>query len=190
MYAKVGVDVDGVLANYTKGYAKLAWEITKKLAPLAPSHWLDLGDLTEGDDRLVWETINRTFFWQNLESLPFTGSLPSLCVRHRVYFVTTRPENSARQIQEQTAAWLNNHGVLYPSVIIAPSNKKDILNALDLDYYIDDKPENLEGLKPTIRTYLPRRTYNGRGSSEEGVSKPYTYTEVIDFNDFVNVALL
>lgn len=130
-------DVDGVLANFTEGYNRVAAELGRPVLPMGPGrHW---DDYTDAD---VWKAIkSQPFFWQSLPPLVRPNvflDIWRLMVDNDVYFVTNRPGMDPKK---QTIEWLKGHGILEPTVIVS-SRKGDVAEALGVTHAIDDKAGN------------------------------------------------
>jgi len=80
---------------------------------------------------------------------------------HNVYFVTSRPGMTARQ---QTITWLEEHGILMPSVEVVRSaaDKPAKMVELGVEWSIEDSYENAVaiGALPHVTSYLINRPYN------------------------------
>ena len=62
--------------------------------------------------------------------------------RWDVIFFTTRPQTAGATVQSQTQQWLVEHGFARPSVFVIHRSRGKIADALDLDAFVDDRPEN------------------------------------------------
>jgi hypothetical protein len=62
--------------------------------------------------------------------------------RWEVIFFTTRPRTAGATVQQQTQRWLVEHGFPLPSVFVVHRSRGKVAEALDLDAFIDDRPEN------------------------------------------------
>ncbi len=62
--------------------------------------------------------------------------------RWEVIFFTTRPATSGELVQVQSQRWLEAHGFQYPSVYVVQRSRGKIADALGLDTFVDDRPEN------------------------------------------------
>jgi hypothetical protein len=62
--------------------------------------------------------------------------------RWDVIFFTTRPQTAGAMVQSQTQQWLVRHGFPLPSVFVVHRSRGKIADALDLDAFVDDRPEN------------------------------------------------
>lgn len=113
----------------------------------------------------AWEVILKTNqFWLNLYGLAGVSRLSMAALDDATkYFITNRPDTAGDPAEIQTAKWLNLClCVDYPTVIVA-ERKGPIIAALDLDYYIDDKPENCmdaAGYRPQCKTFLQDASHN------------------------------
>ena len=57
-------------------------------------------------------------------------------------FLTTRPSTKGDLVQLQSQQWLEAHGFQYPSVFVVQRSRGKIADALQLDAFVDDRPEN------------------------------------------------
>lgn len=62
--------------------------------------------------------------------------------RWEVIFLTTRPSTAGDLVQLQSQQWLSAHGFQYPSVFVVQRSRGRIADALQLDAFVDDRPEN------------------------------------------------
>lgn len=170
-----GVDIDGILANFTDAYAELLTKASgvkfPKHSPDWPKVWYwerETPGITKAIEQKVWNEIMTSDFWAHLHALP--GALETLNLLDHlafkgddVYFITSRPGKRAKYLTEY---WLRSHGMTTPTVLISPSDaaKGQLANALKLDVFIDDKPENcieVRLARPSdCRVFLVDRPYN------------------------------
>lgn len=170
----IGFDIDGVLANFSYRYMDLHLEMSgRDLFPpyarnraLYPDTWYFATDAgyTPEEDKAVWGYIANptTLFWQTLPSLVDDSVFDRIRALEKianVSFITDRPASNAL---EQTQYWLSKQGVLRPNVVIS-KNKMEVAKELALDFYLDDKPSNFDGIQniiPTLKGYLLNTAYN------------------------------
>lgn len=177
-----GIDIDGVLANFTDNYAALLTAKTGIEFPKNSStwptvwYWERAAGVVKDDENFVWkEGILATTFWLDLEPLP--GAEPTLellsakrYAGDQVYFITTRPGKKAKLLTEY---WLRNWGFANATVLIAGSEaaKGQLAAALKLDVFIDDKPENCEAVAravdPSCKVFLVDAPYNRQFREED-----------------------
>ena len=178
---RIGLDIDGVLADFVPVYQALFVSLTGRNA-FEPGDnvdppvwdWPTLRGYTDEETSAVWKVITSDLaFWLKLQphsqnTHTLRAMLKELERRHEVYFVTSRPgERSKRQTEiwlyEQLAYPMRVPNV-YPTVLIVGSRAKGrIAKALKLDVYIDDNFDNVMDCAteaPTTRTYLLNRRYN------------------------------
>lgn len=109
---RVGIDVDGVIA--ATGWTRAPWE---ELDGWERLRLLD----AEGLARAVHKT--ETNAWET-------------------YAVTARPSGHGRTVQQQTRRWLEGHGAGALSVVVEPGHRPSVVQALLLDWLIDDTLDN------------------------------------------------
>ena len=95
----------------------------------------------------VWREIEETpNFWSTLKPLE-DGAVTRLyqltCeLKWEVFFITQRPATAGDSVQQQTHKWLVEHGFSTPSVIPLSGGRGRCAAALQLDYLVDDTPQN------------------------------------------------
>jgi uncharacterized HAD superfamily protein len=165
---KIGVDIDGVLADFTSAFnalVKAEYGIT--LPNPAPSwNWHRDGGVTKEMDSKLWGYIMDSMWWGTL--FPMTGAVEALerlnlmsRAGDDIYFITSRPGKLSKFLTEM---WLKFHGMDAPTVLVT-SNKGPVVKGLGLDVFVDDKPENnYEVIQATgygeVRVYLIDAPYN------------------------------
>jgi hypothetical protein len=138
MALRIAVDLDGVLAD-------MAGELARQAGVL----FGETGErhLNSREQRRLWrhaETIEN--FWETLpEHEP--GAVKRLATlaserRWEIIFLTTRPAAAGATSQVQTQRWLVSKGFPLPSVYVVQGSRGRIASALDLDFVVDDRPDN------------------------------------------------
>lgn len=103
--------------------------------------------LTARQQNQLWDHVKRIEnFWNTLPELePGIISRIARTARQRrweVIFLTTRPATKGDLVQLQSQQWLEAHGFQYPSVFVVQRSRGKIADALGLDAFVDDRPEN------------------------------------------------
>lgn len=198
---RIGFDVDGVLADFYVGYEKLIVKMTgeNRFPPLDPImgpavwDWPQYHGYTEEQVADAWKVIgSRTGFWSSAPPLPGMADLQAqihdLYMDHDIYFITARGGPAAKT---ETELWLQVGGVSVPTVLIS-SAKGPIAKALKLDYYIDDKFENVEDVihqSPATKAFLLHKNYNlFRPSEIAGANGQTLLTPYIDPAGLIRVS--
>ncbi len=115
----------------------------------APDHEAALARLqiSARQQRKLWEHIESIpNFWETLNEIE-AGSIRRLAALAadrgwEVIFLTKRPRSGGATAQVQTQRWLQSNGFPLPSVFVVQGSRGRIAAALDLDFVIDDRPEN------------------------------------------------
>lgn len=166
---RIGVDLDGVLADLHGPFARQAQRLFPSLDPGAlgapevgaspdtssedardglrvlPATQ-DVG-LTADQSRAVWRSLTaRQNFWETLRECEAgaVARLASLADTRgwEVLFITSRPASAGRIVQRQSQRWLRRHGFDMPSVFVVKGSRGRIAAALHLDVIVDDRPDN------------------------------------------------
>lgn len=153
---KLGIDIDGVLANFTEA----ALEVMDGLWPgRVPADyvqttwdWSDIG-ITSDDMKQLWATItNAPNFWHYVHSYgDNVEDLWAYAWNHtkdrEIYFVTARARTAGDSLLSQTAQWLTSRGLITPGASIIPmargKSKSQIFDAIGIDVSIDDYDVNV-----------------------------------------------
>ncbi len=95
----------------------------------------------------LWDHVKKIEnFWNTLPELE-PGIISRIAKTSRarrweVIFLTTRPSTAGDLVQLQSQRWLEAHGFQYPSVYVVQRSRGKIADALALDAFVDDRPEN------------------------------------------------
>jgi hypothetical protein len=142
MSLRIGIDVDGVLADFRTAFHKASrTTLGQRVEPLGdPS---STPALSPEDVKRVWETVARTpNWWMTLE--PYEpdqiARLYSLTRAEgwEVFFLTNRPTSAGDSVQFQTQWWIERYGFYLPSVLTIPGSRGEVANGLRLNLVVDD----------------------------------------------------
>lgn len=183
-------DVDGVLADFVLGFTQLAVAegfMETVIKTTEQPSW-DFGQvLSEKQQKQLWTLIDhRGSWWESLQPLVPAETferINKLCDNDVVTFCTHRLAGMPHA-QVQTQAWLMRHGIDIPNVVVS-KRKGEVARALDIDYAIDDKPENaacihwISDVRPT-KSYILDRPYNHNADLPRRIKRVLTVDEFLD----------
>ena len=170
-HLKIGIDVDGVLADFNTNYRHELHKVSPvrfpEISDTFPNtwHWDKAAGLSSETIASAWDSIKTSeSFWAELP--PYNGTeifLFSLFVRPEldVYFITNR---LGAGVKHQTEEWLTRYGYDSPTVLIT-ADKGGAAKVLGLDFYIDDKTENCSDVyfaSPSTKIYMLAQPWNIR----------------------------
>lgn len=169
---RIGIDLDGVVADFNRDFMDLMVFVTDRDqfgTPRPPitcwNYPVDQFGYTKAEFSFAWQQVERSdHFWRQLAA--YDGALAVLAqldaladAGHDIYYITSRP---GKQAKLQTEGWLNARGVDWPTVLIS-SAKGACAKALNLDLYIDDKTENCQDVReqaPTCQVLMATQPWN------------------------------
>jgi hypothetical protein len=183
---RLGVDVDGVVADFRTAFHALAQR------NLGPSTADSESELSKADVHRLWREVGATTNWwldipayepDQIERL----YAESRRGRWEVYFLTSRPASGGDAVQLQTQAWLERFGFYLPSVLTLPAGARgEMARALRLDLAIDDR---LINCMEVISASNAKAVLVARGDSEarvregaesRGVGVVSTFAQALD----------
>jgi hypothetical protein len=142
MSLRIGIDVDGVLANFREAFHQAASACGSREVG-DPDDPKTAHSLEQKDVKRVWEYIAKTpNWWMTLapyepEEIARLYSL-TRAAAWEVFFLTNRPASAGDTVQFQTQWWIERHGFYLPAVLTVPGSRGEIANGLRLDLIIDD----------------------------------------------------
>lgn len=167
---RIGIDCDGVLANFNCGYAGILEGMGAKKFPdfstCEPQtwQWERHAGVSKSMEVEAWKRIVESpYFWCDLT--PCDGAVDFLkrLTRegsHEVFFITNRSGINPRR---QTKIWLQWHGHAGEPTVLICKEKGPLALGLALDVFIDDKTENYRDVineSPKTRVFRLVKPYN------------------------------
>lgn len=170
----IGVDIDGILADFNSSYIELVPKLTgRNLFPagytkddITTWSYPETFGYTNKEISEVWDWIEQDDeFWSNLNPLEgaedFINKLAGLEISKPadVYFITSRV---GCNVKWQTERWLARLG-FDPATVLISAKKGLCCQALKINAYIDDKNENIADVlhqSPGTCPYLLLRPWN------------------------------
>ena len=147
-------------------------------------------ELTSRQHAELWDHVTAIEdFWLGLPEIEpgIVARIAELATARRwdVIFFTTRPQVAGSPVQNQTQQWLVRNGFPIPSVFVVHRSRGKIAEALDLDAFVDDRPENSLDValdsKATAVLIWPRGDENGPpGAARVGVRLVRSIGEALD----------
>lgn len=179
MKKRIGIDIDGVLADFSNPYVEKMNEIQGSQIIVTP----EMKDCWHFETKVGFTVDTREEFWRwakTPEAQEWWENLPLLCTQdeqqtivqlaqqHDVVFITKCPLHMRRYRQvwadKHFFASTNGHFFSASIPVVATNRKGPIAYGLELHAMIDDKPQNLVDVLKYCGTstdcYLVNQTWN------------------------------
>lgn len=189
MSLRIGVDVDGVLADFRSAFRALARPdlVEADSEPLSPQ---SDGPLQPGEIRQLWAVIaHAPNWWLQLKAYEpdEISRLYALArqLRWEVFFMTKRPGSAGETVLVQTQWWLERHGFYMPAVVTVPGSRGELANALRLDLIVDDQMVNCvevisaSSSKAVLMLREARQAALGAQATSRGIGVVATFHEAL-----------
>lgn len=166
---KLGFDIDDTLINLREHAfhiynQKLQQNIALEVFQALPTMEIHSAfGLSKEEGGKLWHSLRDEIYYSDCATFPHAREVLNQLVEqgHEVYYITAR----AKEHTERTRQWLLDNG--FPVAEghffcgMSDSEKVHIIEALELDYYFDDKPKVLETLSHLpVRICVKDRSYN------------------------------
>ncbi len=161
---RLGIDVDGVVADFQSAFRTLAERELGIAAKDVES------ELTKADVDRLWKVVaDSPNWWVTLPAYEpdQVNRLYAEARRGRweVFFLTSRPASAGDAVQLQTQVWLERLGFFLPSVLTTPAGARgEVARSLRLDLAIDDRLINCMEI---ISASNAKALLVARGAAEE-----------------------
>ena len=198
---RIGVDLDGVVAQFARGLWSILNETTGRDVPYTdPVGWADWSPFTENEFDVAFKRARETpGFWLNLKPyhenvIPLRNFLIVEQDWCDVFYVTSRVETASNcsSILAQTNEWLREHVLLRRhtsvAVVTNPQYKPAMMRALGVRMWIDDNLSTvLDGIADGQHAYLLSRPWNGlsEGRPTTAAMRESTVDTLAEFLDRV-----
>jgi hypothetical protein len=144
MPLRIGLDIDGVLADFRSAFHAAAVRVLRREVAETSDSPQSAGPLASADVRRIWDYIGKTQNWW-MEVEPYEpeqiARLYSLARASgwEVFFMTKRPPSAGDSVQFQTQWWIERFGFYLPAVLTVLGSRGEIANGLRLDLVLDDQ---------------------------------------------------
>lgn len=142
MPIRVGIDVDGVLADFRTAFHETSRDVLGRHMDTVQDPKSSQA-LAQDEVKRVWAAVARTpNWWMRLK--PYEpDQIARLYALTRaagweVFFLTNRPASAGESIQFQTQWWIEQYGFYLPAVLTVPGSRGEVANGLRLTLVIDD----------------------------------------------------
>ncbi len=196
MSLRLGVDLDGVVADFRSSFEQAAKDAGVVIAATGPDQ-PPAEPMSTRDIKRTWDHVRKAQNWwvglKAYEPAQITRVYAlSRTFNWEVVFMTRRPVTAGDPVQFQSQYWLEEHGFFYPAVVTVPGSRGELSNALRLDLIIDDQLHNCVDIisASTAKTVLLLRdamdaTSRDRATSR-GIGVVSSLREAIDVAEHIN----
>jgi hypothetical protein len=139
---RLGIDVDGVVADFRSAFRALAEREVGRTANDVET------ELSKAEVERLWRRVaDSSNWWLDVPAYE-PDEIARLYDRGRhgrweIHFLTSRPPSAGDSVQLQTQVWLERFGFFLPSVMTIPAGARgELARALRLDVVVDDRIVN------------------------------------------------
>ncbi len=183
MAVKIAIDLDGVLCNVVKRFAKML----NLPVDHEPKDWNYSGEVPLAEiKRVLKEFETHPGMWRSLEPYKENKEALAKFLRTRneveVYYITAR---AGVDVLSETAIWLHIRGLLTARTTVIPiqpnHSKADVIEAIGCEYSVDDRDLNVltAAAIPRHHAYLLDRPWNRRMKCKNRVNTLQEFLEII-----------
>lgn len=193
----VGVDLDGVVTNFTETFMLIANKLFNTPIHVDTErvlkwHFEDWYPITKEQVKEVWKEFETTpRVWETLRPLDVEGMNYMLdtfrWLNHyskykiHLFFITHRHQAGLVGIEKQSELWLERHFNMtgIPYRVLQAKNKGEAAKVLQIDFFVDDLPSNCESVhESSLNTivYIRERAWNRDAWVDSNISLPYVKT--------------
>ena len=173
--SRFGMDIDGVLANFDRGFLDVLNRVYGKEYTEEDlenkrdwDYFKTLEDLTLEQENDAFKYLGE-WFWLRLEPYDQKAMLAIslLSEKHNIYFITDRHPNPTKELTLwQTRKWLE-HFNISPAGVILTKEKPQACKLLGLEYFIDDNVKNVNNINKTdTKCFVMNKSYNSKCKAE------------------------
>jgi hypothetical protein len=185
---RIGVDVDGVIADFRTAFRATATRCLRRDVPEFESTE-SAGPLSPDEIRKVWDHIGKTQNWWMDVPAYEPDQIARLysvtrAAAWEVFFLTKRPSSAGDSVQFQTQWWIERFGFYLPAVLTVPGSRGEVANGLRLDMIVDDQLLNCAEVisASTTKALLMLRSADNAArehASNRGIGVVSTLSEAI-----------
>jgi len=192
---KISIDLDGVVSDFSHAAAQVINTIWPGRIPQGyePTDWYWTEYMKKEEWGQVFKVIGATEnFWEHQK--PYEANMAALRSfllteeNQEVYYVTSRAHTAGRPLTMQCESWLisnwiwpekNYHAVLPLKAGIPPEHKKAVMEALGLEFSVDDYGPTVElcATLPGHRAFVLDRPWN---QEYKNLNRVYSLAEYFD----------
>lgn len=188
-YMKFGFDIDDTLINLREHAFHLYNKKLKKNINIQTFHAIrrveihEAFGMTDDQGKDMWNSSLEDIYYT--DCLPFPNAVETLQMLdkegHEIYYITARPKEHGERSRE----WLKQQGFPVHDERffygMQDEEKINIIERLQLDVYVDDKPAVLQTLlKGSTTLYVKDQTYNQHMKE---------ISRITDWSDFIKMVI-
>lgn len=169
MKLKVGVDLDGVVYNFTKKFNECALREGYELGPDDCWNYFERSGMTrEIFEKVMHDSVDDLqLFWRGDMLDDAASHIRALrAAGHSIHIVTHRVSGNIFTSEQATRYWLTFKEIEYDSLTFSKDK-----TVVPVDVFIEDNVDNYDALDAAgVKSYLVNRPYNQQQDNRRRVS--------------------
>lgn len=186
----VGVDIDGVLADYPRSFVEF---INEELGTKHDASSLQTYHIYEelGIDKELGIYLKDKYRQSGYKrNIPVIDGAKELLQGlrdkgYKIVILTARPYKKYNRIFADTMDWLNNNGLVYDEIIFDEEKEERLLKEFgknQVEFFIEDVANNANGIAELgANCFLVDRPYNQDSTIAEDVTRVKRAVDVLDY---------
>jgi uncharacterized HAD superfamily protein len=185
---RIGIDIDDCITQTAQNFCSYYAFISKsplsvKQLTTPNAKFEDTGLVTLEEVKSIKKKYLKDRIFRKIRPYPYSIEvLKKLCIRHKLFFISTRNDYATNLITEDTNHWFNNRGIRDYELILT-QDKPTQIKRLKLDLFIEDNLYQITKIREStnVKILVLERPWNRGNLSIEKVTPVKNWKAIDSF---------